>query len=111
MSQSLQSAKRSSPEKYFLSERVALLIEERFVRTAVYEAVCDWSVGTNDVSLPPRWKSSHKSLLSVPTKTNMADESSDEELNVQNGYDGEIDIYLAGDSGSDTSESAGNVSA
>lgn len=55
------------------------------------------------------WKSSHKSLLSVPTKTNMADESSDEELNVQNGYDGEIDIYLAGDSGSDTSESAGNV--
>ena len=46
-----------------------------------------------------------------PTKTNMADESSDEELNVQNGYDGEIDIYLAGDSGSDTSESAGNVTA
>jgi len=38
----------------------------------------------------------------------MADESSDEELNVQNGYDGELELYLAGDSGSDTSDSAGN---
>lgn len=39
----------------------------------------------------------------------MADESSEEEQDVQNGYDGELDLYLAGDSGSDTSDSAGNV--
>ena len=38
----------------------------------------------------------------------MADESSDEELNVQNGYDGELELYLAGNSESDTSDSAGN---
>ena len=38
----------------------------------------------------------------------MADESSDEELDVQNGYDGELELYLPGNSGSDTSDSAGN---
>lgn len=43
----------------------------------------------------------------------MADESSDEEqyedLNVQNGYDGELELYLRGDYESDTSESAGSI--
>lgn len=43
----------------------------------------------------------------------MAEESSDEEqyedLNVQNGYDGELELYLRGDSESDTSDSAGSV--
>lgn len=37
----------------------------------------------------------------------MADESSDEDVEVQNGYDGELDIFLPGDSGSDDSDSAG----
>lgn len=39
----------------------------------------------------------------------MADESSDEENDIQNGYDGELDIFLPDDSGSDNSESAGNT--
>ena len=43
----------------------------------------------------------------------MAEESSDEEqyedLNVQNGYDGELELYLRGDSESDTSDSAGSI--
>lgn len=39
----------------------------------------------------------------------MADDSSDEELDVQNGYDGELELYLAGNSGSDTSDSAGKL--
>lgn len=43
----------------------------------------------------------------------MAEESSDEEqyedLNVQNGYDGELEQYLRGDSESDTSDSAGSI--
>ena len=38
----------------------------------------------------------------------MADESSDEDVDVQNGYDGELDIFLPDDS--DNSDSAGNVS-
>lgn len=43
----------------------------------------------------------------------MAEESSDEEqyedLNVQNGYDGELELYLRGDSESDTSDSAAEI--
>lgn len=43
------------------------------------------------------------------SKTKMADESSsDEGIDVQNGYDGEPDIFLPGGSESDTSDSAGN---
>lgn len=43
------------------------------------------------------------------SKTKMADESSsDEDIDVQNGYDGEPDIFLPGGSGSDTSDSPGN---
>lgn len=131
-------------KKYFPSERVGLLIAERFPRTAAYETLRDWSVCKNDVSLPPRqprfqafspfppekaWDQDPPTLqprsqqlsneVAVPilptspccrftTKTNMADESSDEEQNVQNGYDGELEHYLAGNSGSDNSDSAGN---
>lgn len=43
----------------------------------------------------------------------MADESSDEEqyedLDIQNGYDGELELYLGADTESDTSDSAGNI--
>ena len=39
----------------------------------------------------------------------MADESSDEDVDVQNGYDGDLEIFLPGDSGSDDSDSAGNA--
>ena len=39
----------------------------------------------------------------------MADESSDEDVDIQNGYDGELDIFLPNDSESDNSDSAGNV--
>lgn len=43
------------------------------------------------------------------SKTKMADDSSsDEDIDVQNGYDGEPDIFLPGGSGSDTSDSPGN---
>ena len=40
----------------------------------------------------------------------MADESSDEDIDVQNGYDGELDIFLPDGSVSDTNDSAGNAS-
>lgn len=43
------------------------------------------------------------------SKTKMADDSSsDEDIDVQNGYDGEPDIFLPGGSGSDTTDSPGN---
>ena len=57
----------------------------------------------------PRLLSYPELFAVVSIKTNMADDSSDEDVDVQNGFLEELEIFLPGDSESDNSDSAGNV--
>lgn len=74
-----------------------------------YETFYDWSITKNDVSLPPAAFLPRTLCCRVIIKTNMADDSSDEDVDVQNGFLEELEIFLPGDSESDNSDSAGNV--
>ena len=75
----------------------------------VYETFYDWSITKHDVSLPPAAFLPRTLCCRVSIKTNMADDSSDEDVDVQNGFLEELEIFLPGDSESDNSDSAGNV--
>ena len=88
-----------------ISKRTCSLMEESFGLEYTKRYVIGQFVG---MTFPLPLLFPRSLCCRFTTKTNMADESSDEELNVQNGYDGELELYLAGDSGSDTSDSAGN---
>ena len=82
---------------------------QRSLALTAYETFYDWSIVKHDVSLPPATFLPRTLCCRNTIKTNMADDSSDEDVDVQNGFLEELEIFLPGDSESDNSDSAGNV--